>query len=56
MEIKILDNCVGCGTCVFSCQKRAIRTYGRAYIDKEKCVLCKICIKYCPIKAIKLEN
>ncbi|ENN96055.1 ferredoxin [Methanocaldococcus villosus KIN24-T80] len=52
--MKVLDKCVGCGICVVFCKRRAIRTYGRAIIDKDKCNNCGICVKYCPINAIVL--
>ncbi len=51
--IKVLENCVGCGTCVFACKERAIIVYGRAEIIKEKCINCMRCIKFCPINAIR---
>nr|WP_048197120.1 4Fe-4S binding protein [Methanocaldococcus vulcanius] len=54
--MSILKNCVGCGTCVVFCPKKAIKTYGVAIINKEKCVNCGICVKYCPIDAIKVDT
>ncbi len=53
--MKILAKCVGCGQCFEVCKFRAIKIYGKAYIDNEKCTNCGKCLKYCPIDAIKKD-
>ncbi|WP_457612329.1 4Fe-4S binding protein [Methanocaldococcus sp.] len=53
--VRVKDNCVGCGVCVAFCKKRALKTDGRAYINKELCNNCNICVKYCPINALEAE-
>lgn len=59
--IIINDNkCIGCGQCDEFCRIGAIKFhttsgYARAYIDKDICVNCKLCIKFvdCPGEAFK---
>ncbi len=48
------EDCTGCGACVNTCPKEAVRLIpdelGRAVatIDQQKCVLCGLCQKVCP--------
>lgn len=45
--------CIGCGLCARTCQKDAIVLEGNlAYIDFEKCKLCRECEAVCPTGAI----
>ena len=49
--------CIGCGKCVRECKFEAITLEGNvAYIDAEKCRLCKKCFEACPTKAIHAVN
>ncbi|UCG81691.1 MAG: 4Fe-4S binding protein [Desulfobacterales bacterium] len=41
--------CVGCGQCELSCPERAIRAFGIARINEDKCTECLICFGFCPI-------
>ncbi|MCL2862702.1 MAG: 4Fe-4S binding protein [Methanimicrococcus sp.] len=45
------SNCVGCSQCVAFCKHGAITAKGRAVIT-EKCRECRVCMLYCPMKAI----
>ncbi|WP_048059140.1 4Fe-4S binding protein [Methanococcus vannielii] len=51
--MKILECCVGCGTCVPFCPNGAITSIGNAEIECEKCTKCGLCVSYCPLNAIK---
>ena len=49
--------CIGCGKCVKVCTFEAITMDNNlAYIDFEKCKLCRKCAKECPTGAIWEEN
>jgi len=45
--------CIGCGKCVKVCKFEAIKLENNlAYIDYEKCTLCRKCVPECPTTAI----
>ncbi len=47
--------CIGCGKCAKVCQFEAITVESSlAYIDSEKCKLCRKCVNECPTGAIQL--
>ncbi len=47
------DLCLGCGFCVESCPRQAIRiVWEQAEIEQNKCVPCRICREVCPQGAI----
>ncbi len=49
--------CIGCGKCVKACQFEAITLENNlAYIDFEKCRLCKKCVGECPQHTIMAVN
>lgn len=49
--------CIGCGKCQMECKFEAITVEGNlAYIDFNKCRLCKKCVEACPTKAIHAVN
>ena len=50
-------SCIGCGKCEKECNFAAITVEGNlAYIDPEKCRLCRKCEKVCPKHAIVAVN
>lgn len=49
--------CIGCGKCAKVCAQEAITVADNvAYIDFEKCRLCKKCVEECPTGAIHAVN
>ena len=49
--------CIGCGKCVKACQFEAITLENNlAYIDYEKCRLCRKCVDECPQHSILAVN
>lgn len=55
------ETCDGCARrkrqeCIFACPYDAITLIdGKAFVDRETCDDCKICIDVCPVEAITLE-
>lgn len=49
--------CIGCGKCAKTCTHDAITVIGNvAYIDFQKCKLCRRCVAVCPTNAIHAVN
>ena len=49
--------CIGCGKCVKVCNFGAIAVENNvAYIDFEKCKMCRKCVDECPVNAIHAVN
>ncbi len=52
--------CIQCGNpaCLRVCPVKAISRAedGRVLVDEEKCTGCKLCEKYCPLGAIKVDK
>ena len=44
--------CVGCGTCLETCQEAALSRENPFYIERSKCSLCFECVATCPSKAL----
>lgn len=50
-------SCIGCGKCVKECAFDAIKVENNvAYIDFNKCKLCRKCVAACPRGAIQMNN
>jgi ferredoxin len=55
VEVKVTDQCVGCGACAKVCFLEAIRVVNdRAVINEKMCRGCGRCVEKCPKKAIEL--
>lgn len=53
MSYKIIEECVGCGTCVSECPLSAIIEKEDKYeILSNKCDDCAKCVEACPVEAI----
>ena len=49
----IMENCIGCGTCVKHCPQRCIEE-GKPYVIRQNnCLHCGNCFENCPVKAVK---
>jgi pyruvate formate lyase activating enzyme len=44
--------CIGCKTCIETCQEAALSTDNPFYIDRNKCSLCFDCVDSCPSGAL----
>ncbi|SHH06938.1 aldo/keto reductase [Tepidibacter thalassicus] len=54
-ELHIANWCEGCGSCVSKCTHKALSIVNnKAVVDKDKCVLCGYCSKYCKDFCIKV--
>ncbi|MBP2030974.1 Pyruvate/2-oxoacid:ferredoxin oxidoreductase delta subunit [Methanohalophilus levihalophilus] len=51
--MKITARCVGCGQCTTVCNQDAIEMAGGKALITDACTNCKICMLYCPMKAIE---
>jgi NAD-dependent dihydropyrimidine dehydrogenase PreA subunit len=57
-----IDNCIGCGNCVYRCRHRAIgfqeSANGRQakIVNPERCSGCGKCVSVCENEAIKILN
>lgn len=57
-QLKIEDECIGCGSCVQHCPQEALSLEGsspkRAVVDHSRCILCGYCGAYCPEFCLKI--
>lgn len=44
--------CIGCGTCLETCQEAALSKDNPFYIDRDRCNLCFACVDTCPSGAL----
>lgn len=51
------DVCIDCGACTAVCPSSALTmdADNKLQFDKEKCLVCELCIKACPLKIISTE-
>ena len=51
------DACIDCGACTAVCPSRALTMdeNNKLNFDKEKCLVCELCIKACPLGIISVE-
>jgi len=50
--MKIVDDCIACGTCVEACPVEAIVESGEIYEITADCTECRACVDTCPVDAI----
>lgn len=53
-QLKISDECIGCGLCVSKCPMKNIRIENGKAVALGQCTMCYRCISHCPKKAITL--
>lgn len=53
-QLKISDDCIGCGVCSEVCPMGNIRMQGKRAVSGNRCTMCYRCISLCPKKAITL--
>jgi NAD-dependent dihydropyrimidine dehydrogenase PreA subunit len=51
--MQITGKCVGCGQCTAVCNRNAITLAGGKARITDACIACKLCMPYCPVKAIE---
>lgn len=49
---KIVENCIGCGTCTEHCPQRCIEPGSPYRIQPEHCLHCGACYENCPVGAV----
>jgi ferredoxin len=52
------QKCIDCGNCASACVTQALtiaKPDWKLKFNPEKCVLCKLCLKTCPLKLFKIE-
>lgn len=54
--IEVLNNCTGCGICVYHCPFEAIKIVNKLAQIGEACTLCGACMKACSLEAIRIER
>ena len=54
------ENCVHCGACTAVCPSGALKmdktTDWNLTFDKEKCLVCELCVKSCPLQVMCVRN
>jgi len=57
-EISLTDeDCIHCGACTAVCQPGALQINpdtGRLRFEKERCIVCELCVPACPLGIIKV--
>jgi len=51
------EGCVHCGACTGVCPSGAIKMDNETWtltFDKEKCLICELCVKACPLKVMNV--
>ena len=52
---EVLENCIGCGTCIEKCPMEALELANdHVVLDEERCIGCGVCAYHCPEEAIHL--
>lgn len=52
------DNCIHCGACTSVCFAGALtmkHSDGELSFNPEKCVVCELCVKSCPLRLFKID-
>jgi len=56
MEIKVKENCTGCGLCLKVCLYDAIEIINRKAVINDNCILCGACVDACRFKSIEITG
>ncbi|MDD3521146.1 MAG: 4Fe-4S binding protein, partial [Actinomycetota bacterium] len=54
MEIKVKNNCTGCGLCIKACLYDAIEIVNKRAVINDNCILCGACVDACRFKSIEI--
>ncbi|MFP4444955.1 MAG: NAD-dependent epimerase/dehydratase family protein [Desulfosudaceae bacterium] len=55
VRVEVLDNCVGCGTCLDACGFGAIQIVDGRAVHDDHCRGCGRCVTYCPHEAVTIR-
>ncbi len=56
MEIKVKENCTGCGLCLKVCLYEAIKIVNKRAVINENCIFCGACVDACRFRSIAITG
>ena len=58
MLYEVITNCIHCGSCTAVCFSGALtmsRATNEMVFNPEKCVVCELCLKACPLRLFSID-